>query len=217
MYRCVRKSSIDKFNYIYNTGILQSLAFHHFIPQFNISHFKTEQWPIILQIEKLTITDSTTLSHDDRLKEALACVIIKKSCRRVGVELQDPAHNNVTIKDGFPIYFDFGSFIHGKDFIAYDPIVQTLILSLLLDYYPNSIFNKPIRGFKNSLNAGSVYLHYEAYIYYKNFLKYHRIHSNKIITNYIKDVFLRNNAEPSMILMLFGEGMDYEDFLKHYQ
>ncbi len=133
IYRGVYQKSKDKFIELYETGILQVLAEIGYVPKFKITNYYTKDYPIIFEIEKLTIIPPAFWTFSMIKEEAKLKIQILEVIRKFGYGFIDGHALNATFKDGKPIFFDFGSFVKGiNNKGAYWQIYEWNIIPLMM-------------------------------------------------------------------------------------
>ncbi len=131
IFRGVYRKSKESFIELYNTGILQVFAEIGWLPHFNITHYYTEEYPVVLEIEKLDIISLQFWTFSMIKEEARLKLQILDILKEFGYTLVDGHSGNVTFKNGKPIFFDFGSFIKGIPSAAIDEIYTFNIIPLM--------------------------------------------------------------------------------------
>ena len=114
IYRGIYKKSKEKFIELYNTGILQVFAEEGFVPKFKISDFYTDDYPLILEVEKLDIVHYRNYSYSMIKEEGKLKLRLLEILSEFGYTLIDGHSGNTTFKDNNPVFFDFGSFIKSE-------------------------------------------------------------------------------------------------------
>ena len=114
IYRVIYKESVPAFKKLWKTGVLQLLGEKGMIPKTEITRFYTEEYPIIISHEKVTMSPSS-LWNDDMILDALLLIcLIKEIVQRSGFTLHDGHLNNVTFHEGRPVFTDIGSIVENK-------------------------------------------------------------------------------------------------------
>lgn len=145
IYRGIKKESVNKFIELYETGILQTFMEYDFIPKFKISNYKLENYPLILEIEKLRVVYPYFWSFSMLKAEAILKLQIIEILEHFGYGLIDGHTSNSAFKEGNPVFFDFGSFVKGIDstfakleIIRYN-IIPLILMSIKNSYFPRYV------------------------------------------------------------------------------
>ncbi len=111
IYRGIFEQSKEDFIRIWRKGVLQGLAECNIIPKTRIAGFRTEEFPIVLSVEKVYMQKNIFWSY---LMVVDACVMISllyTVLQKYEITLCDGHLNNVSFNKGKPIFVDIGSII----------------------------------------------------------------------------------------------------------
>ena len=114
IYRGIVGESVEDFLQIWSSGVLQGLAKWGIIPAVEIADFKTEEFPLVLHVEKVYMQKNTVWSYAMVLD---ACVLIStlyNVLQKYGLTLCDGHLNNISFNEGKAIFVDIGSIIPGR-------------------------------------------------------------------------------------------------------
>ncbi|WP_300791662.1 hypothetical protein [uncultured Acetatifactor sp.] len=111
IYRGIVKESEEDFWRLWESGVLQGLAEQNIIPEVKIADFKTEEFSLVLHVEKIYIQKNTLWSYAMVLDACILIGILYSVLRKYDLTLCDGHLNNVTFDKGNPIFFDIGSII----------------------------------------------------------------------------------------------------------
>lgn len=114
VYRGIYPKSKDMFIRLYNTGILQTLMNEGFIPTFSVSDFYTDDYPLLIDVEKLYITHAQEYTYSMIKQEAKLKLRLLEILTEFGYTLIDGHTGNTTFKKGNPVFFDLGSFVQSS-------------------------------------------------------------------------------------------------------
>lgn len=154
IYRGIYTKSCDYFKELYKTGILQTLSKYGYIPKFRITNYYTDEYPIILEVEKVHIVNSTFWTYSQIKAEAVMKIELIEILNEFGYSLIDGHTCNSTFVNNKPIFFDFGSFIKKKDNYAVKELIINNIVTLILMSLKNCYWSKQL--LISSINHGTL-------------------------------------------------------------
>ena len=210
IYRGIYPKSTESFKKLWNTGLLQVLSSHGMIPVTELTHFCTEDYPIIIHHESVNITPSCCWSYDMIKDAAILICVVRKAAEMVGFTLHDGHLNNVTFDKGHPIFTDIGSFVENKgQYTSCDKeILFTACYRLIAYHLGNSIINR-LQLYDESNNAIWIQpieyddLTREYVCLLKQFRRYHRLHSSMLCKRIIRKMFYEREVLAEYIDLLF--------------
>ena len=212
IYRGIYPKSAESFKKLWGSGLLQVLSKHKMIPETTLTHFSTEDYPIIIHHESVCISPSCSWSYDMIKDAAILICIIKKAAEMVGFTLHDGHLNNVTFDKGCPVFTDIGSFVENKGQYTScnKEIVFTACYRLLAYHLGNSILNR-LQLYDESNNTIWIQpieyddLTREYVCLLKQYRRYHRLHSSFKCKSIIRKMFCEKEVLPEYIDLLFPD------------
>lgn len=210
IYRGIYPNSVGVFKKLWSTGLLQVLSARGMIPVTTLTQFSTEDYPIVIRHETVSISPSSCWSYDMIRDAAILICIIKKAAELVGFTLHDGHLNNVTFDGGRPVFTDIGSFVENKGQYTScnKEVLFTACYRLIAYHLGNSILNR-LQLYDESNNAIWVQpieyddLTREYVCLLKQFLRYHTLHSSPLCTRIIRRMFFEREVLPECIDLLF--------------
>lgn len=213
IYRGIYKSSEARFLKVWKTGVLQGLSDYELLPKVCMTNFYTDEFSLILEIDKVNINYMTVWSYA-MLKDACILIsVLKNILLRFNLTLQDGHMNNVTFYHGHPMFIDIGSIIPYQEsgyneeliFSAVYPLIYKMLGNFIMARVPiydennNGIWIQPRRyDFKTRECQYASKCAKKYYMRYGNFLAlcilYKVIELNWIQPEYF-DVLFPTNTE----------------------
>jgi hypothetical protein len=211
IYRGIYKESAESFSKLWNSGVLQVLANHHYLPQSYATEYKNDEYPIIIEHEIVTMSTSK-MWNSLMIKDAcINMCIIQRVCSEFGFTLHDGHLNNITFHNGKPIFTDIGSIVENKG--QRTSFAQGLVFSgayrCLFSQLNNSIL-KSIQTFDEENNSIWISPRYydDQTIEYryalKKYKRYNKLHSSILCNKIIHDIFDKYSVKPEYFDILFG-------------
>lgn len=207
-YRGIYNESLEKFNYVWKKGILQALAEYKIIPHLEITNFYTDDFPIIVRTETVTISRPDSWSF---LMIKDACILIaclKNILNACGCTLLDGHLNNITFHNGHPMFLDIGSIIPLRESGFQEETVFTGCFHLLCLQLGNSMLSRMnLCDIDNNnfwllpRNYGPLMTEYRFCI--RRMRKIYRIKSNRLGRRLFREVFILNCIAPESLDLLF--------------
>ena len=207
IYKLIKEQSFDLFKKLFNTQILQAFSFYGFIPKISITNYCLPDYPLIIECEKLNLTNYNDVSID-RFGELLLFVsFLQKVCRSNNVVLIDPHYLNYCYTlEGDKVFFDIGSFKYGETNHDDFSMVSLGCYRLLFSLFPESVlFYRELNEFRYDVPKFKFPTDYREFVYYKKrFYRYHRLHSSLIIYRAAKRIFDKFEVRPEDLQVLFS-------------
>lgn len=135
VYRAINKYQYDNCLALVNSELFKELMDEGLIPQTYISEFTLDDFPLILEHEKLSESRPHHWSFTMYKEAALLILRVNRICSKYGFELKDGHPYNILFRDGDPVFIDVGSIqksIHPSYWSAYNQFVIGFYLQLLL-------------------------------------------------------------------------------------
>lgn len=111
IYRIINKTAEPDCYNLLNSELFAELIRLNFIPKTTISNLKIEGYDLVLQHEKLLVTEAYEWTFT-MLKNATKFILdLNQLCNRYGYELKDAHTSNILFKNGNPLMVDFGSIV----------------------------------------------------------------------------------------------------------
>lgn len=213
IYRGVKPEKVNHFLDLYKTGMLQVLSKHNMVAKTKLTDFYTEEFPLIIEHEKLPIVQPFYWSYIHFKQCAINTLLINTIASHFGYHLIDGHSLNTVFLNNAPVFIDVGSFIpmdHQSSCI--DEIYSHQISYLLASSFDNSLlprvsqFNKVIQVMPRIEPKDSIeYAHYVSL-----FKKYHLFKSSRVYNQIINEVFSKKRAlKPEHLDLLFGDNILY--------
>ncbi len=170
-------------NEMFSCGMLDELIEKGFIPKIWITDFKTEDYSIVLEHEKVNFVTYPQEWSFSMLKDATILVLkLNKLTSKYGFQTKDCHGYNIVFNGSSPVYVDIGSFVRvGKDLenfsygSSYNEFMQFYYYPLKIWSDGNSYFANAVIYYSNiSLMGTDSYLAYKyAFIRFpgKNLIK----------------------------------------------
>lgn len=210
IYRGIYKESRGMFEELWKTGLLQILGKYELIPKTTITEYYTEEYPIILEHEVVTMSTSKMWNYEMVKDACILICLIQDICNSFGFKLHDGHLNNVTFNNGHPVFTDIGSIVKNDGHIVGQKadLLFAGCYKLLFWQLENSVL-KRVQMYDEMNN--SIWIHpmyyndqtieYKAML--KKYMRYHLIRSS-IISNYIIfKMFCLYDVRPEYISALF--------------
>ena len=147
-YRCIKKDAVPKFIELWESGILQVFSAKGFMPKIDISEFCSDEWPIILKQQKITIKKIEDTTIEESKKALFFVSILQLVCKKVNCVLLDPHFYNYTINESGFMFYDLGSFFMTNDISNYNDFSMVILgaYRILFSYFPGSVLSKQELG-----------------------------------------------------------------------
>lgn len=208
IFRGIYPESCSYFKKLWKDGILQALSSKGFLPKIKISKYYTDDYPILLEIERVSISNSSVWTYS-MVKDACICLtIIELFLESRGYGLIDGHLNNITFHNGRATFIDIGSFIPYERSFFNQEVVFTGCFRMLFENLGNCILARNL--VYDPLN-NSIWIsprHYDNYVKeyqycLREYKKYHKRHSAKLTNIIIDKIFNKNELRPEYIDLLF--------------
>lgn len=111
VYRGIFEQSKDDFVRIWSQGVLQGLAECNIVPKAKIADFRTEEFPIVLSVEKVYMQKNTFWGYSMVVDACVMISLLYTVLQKCNLTLCDGHLNNVSFNKGKPIFVDIGSII----------------------------------------------------------------------------------------------------------
>lgn len=205
IYRGIRPEKISFFIKLYRKGILQALADSGRFVNIKFTDYKTEDYPMIIEIETLKIIPKTKYTFTMIRDAAINMLVINNALEKFGYTLIDGHMANTTFKGNKPIFFDIGSVINITKTGFYNDLEISCLKILAMLSINKSFFAKsflsnekflPLRDFDNSIEVKTLM---------SQFLKYHKKHSCGEYNYLLHEVFKKKYFTAEYIHALFDK------------
>lgn len=216
IYRGIYEESIPELEQLWNTGILQVLANHRLIPSVNISNYFSDEFPLVLEVEEVTISKNTVWSFA-MIKDACKLIcFLKVLLDHYGFSLLDGHLNNVTFHHGSPMFIDIGSFTTTPNDGVLTELVFAGVYRLAFGFIGNSLmYRLPTHDNDNENIFVLPRSHNLMAREYHNALKvlkrYFRVRGTSFQRSLVHRIFDLNVFEPQDIEALFPVPSDPQD------
>ena len=154
IYRGIYREKCGDFLELWNTGFLQVLGAHGFIPETTITEYCTKEYGLILHHEKLEMSASNVWTFSMIRDACIHEILINDVLKALGFKLHDGHLNNLTFHEGKPVFTDIGSIVkdEGQE-VAFDrEVVFTGCYRLLALSLGNSALSR-IQVYDENNNA----------------------------------------------------------------
>lgn len=223
IYRGIYQESSLTFMELWETGILQILGKYELIPKTSISKYHTEDYPIILEHEIVTMSTSKIWNFEMIKDACILICLIQDICNYFGFKLHDGHLNNITFNNGHPVFTDIGSFVKNDDNIIgqKEDLLFAGCYRLLFWQLDNSILKRiqPYDEMNNSIWIHPMYYDDQTIEYkmmLKKYVRYHFFRSS-IVANYlIYKMFCLYDIRPEYISLLF-QNKDESSDISYYE
>lgn len=111
IYRAIYPHRKQRFIELYNSGILQILSKEGLIPDFKVSDFYIDGYPLLIEVEKLNIIHVINYTYSMIKEETKLKLRLLEILNEFGYTLIDGHTANATFQNGKPVFFDLGSFV----------------------------------------------------------------------------------------------------------
>lgn len=205
-YRCVKKESVDKFKTLWESGILEVFSNKGYLPKMSISEYCSDEYPIIIEQEKLDVLNITKLSLEQSKKALLFVSMLQHICKKTGYALIDPHYFNYTFCNNRFIYYDLGSFSTIEEYFKYHDYSMVVLgaYRILFSYFPDSVLSKQDLGeFRSDTKVSYRDDYFEYKFYKKATYKYCRNHCSKPIGGAFKEIFSKYECTPWNVITCF--------------
>lgn len=205
-YRCIKKESIDKFRVLWKSGVFKFFSKKGYLPKLKISQYYSDEFPIIIELETLVITDITKLSLEQSKKGLLFVSLLQFICKINGIAIIDPHYFNYTFFENRYIYFDLGSFSTIDNYYKYRDYSMVVLgaYRILFSYFPDSIFSKQELGdFRYGVSPNYKTDFFEFDFYKSVTYKYCKKHCTKSVLNAFNAIFNNYECLPWDVITFF--------------
>ena len=218
IYRGIYKESVPAFKKLWETGLLQMLGIKGYIPKTEVTPYYTDDFPIILSHETVTMSASS-LWNDRMILDALLLIcLIKQLALKSGFTLHDGHLNNVTFHNGRPVFTDIGSIVENKGqaticdreilFTGCYRLISRLVGSSILKHIQlydesNNMIWVGSRSYNDMVREYDVLL--------KAYLRYHLFHSGIRCFWLICRLFKAYDVRAEYIYALFDRSVGSDD------
>ncbi len=211
IYRGIYKESCSYFERLWKSGILQVLALHGYIPETSITDYFTEEYPIIIEHQRISISSSKMWNYEMIKDACIMMTVIQRVCNAFGFKLHDGHLNNITFDNGRCVFIDIGSFVvdDGLHLGQSLTVVFAGLYRLLFWNLDNSIL-KRIQVYdekNNEIWIAPMYYDTDA-LEYKHmrskFMRYHVLHSAPLYNLLVQKIFYLYDVRPEYISILFN-------------
>ncbi len=196
IYRAIYPEKLNYFKTLYESGLLQTLAHFRLIPNFEISKYSIDNYPILIKIEKITCYPTCYYSFEAKKDLALVTLLVNTIANAFGYCLIDGHQANATLYKGKPMFFDLGSFVSGTLNRGLLEFLNKNVMPLVsMQYIDNP----------SALNEG----HYsklskQGELLLDNFLKFHKKSSSKTYNKILENVFVKKRIKLAYIDLLLN-------------
>ncbi len=217
IYRGIYKESCQAFIQLWKSGLLQALGEYGYIPETTVTEYFTEDYPIIIEHQKVLISESKLWNYEMIKDACIQMSIIQKVCNAFGFKLHDGHLNNVTFSNGRCLFTDIGSFMLDDGFYLGQKSAMTFagLYRLLFWNLDNSIL-KRIQVYdekNNSIWLTTMYYDDETIEYkcmLRKFLRYHLFRSSPVYNIIIRKIFYLYDTRPEYISLAFKNDILYK-------
>lgn len=210
IYRGIKKGCEDIIFHKFECGLIPELLKKKLIPNVKITNYFSDDFDLILEVEKLNIIEPKYWTFSMVKDAAIHILYVNQIANKYKYQLIDAHLFNVTFRSCRPIFFDIGSFVPYTKEIAEGFLAEfkrTLAVLLLMNirdiYFARKLLTEPetlyvrtepqqfIENTPTFLNALSV------------FKKYHRENSSKEFNLLLDELFEKNTFEPEYVDKIF--------------
>ena len=224
IFRGIYKESVPFFTKLWETGLIQVLSEEGYLPKTRVSNYRTDEYPIILEHQVIPMSTGK-MWNPDMVRDACICTcVVNEVCKSLGYKLIDGHLNNITFKDGKPVFTDIGSIIEDRG--QYTSFESSIIFAgaykLMFAALGNSILDRTLRFDEDNNSYWVAPMQYdentsECRYFLRKFRSYHRLHSTLRTRRIISDMFILHDVKPEYFSLLFDfkaasenfEGKDY--------
>ena len=153
--RGIYKESVSGFKQVWDTGVLQVLAEHSLVPHITISDYVTDEYALVLDVERVTIQKNTVWTYAMIKDACILTVVLKQVLNRFGLTLIDGHLNNLTFHRGNPMFIDIGSIVPYFDNGVLAELVFAGVYRLVFGYIGNSMM---YRLPSHDLDNGNIFI-----------------------------------------------------------
>ena len=218
IYRGIYRESCTYFEKLWTSGILQVLARNGYIPETSITDYFTEEYPIILEHQGVSISSSKMWNYEMIKDACVMMCLIQRVCRAFGFKLHDGHLNNITFHNGRCVFIDIGSFVPDDGFCLGQSLglIFAGLYRLLFWNLDNSIL-KRIQVYdekNNEIWISPMYYDTDTFEYKhmrSKFMRYHIFHSAPLYNLLIQKVFYLYDVRPEYISILFKNKKSREE------
>lgn len=206
IYRVVSPDKLDNFVELYKTGILQTLAKHELIVDTKITDLYTENFPMILEHEKLEDVEPAYWSFYHYKASALNTLLINEIIGHFGYKLIDGHSGNTLFKNNKPVWVDIGSFIKTEEStVCLEEIYSYQISYLLTSCFDNN-FSSKVMSLESFVLPSTRFIEsFEYRCFVKQFKKFHFWKSSRTVNFIIRQLFSKKlNLRPEFIDLIFN-------------
>lgn len=134
VFRGIYTNKVSKIMELLNSGLIDELMHKKFIPKTKISSYYTDEFPLILEHERVETVSYVYEWTFDMIKDAAKLVLdISDVSLKYGYVLKDCHSYNILFNRCSPLYVDFGSFIKNESYVyPYKEFSDSYIFPLLL-------------------------------------------------------------------------------------
>ena len=216
IYRGIYKESFSDFKKVWDSGVLPVLATHHMIPEVYLTDYVTEEFSVVLGVEKVTIQENKVWSYAMYRDACILVLLLKILLNRFDLTLIDGHLNNVTFHRGNPLFVDIGSIIPYREIGVLTELVFAGIYHLVFGFIGNSMMYRLPTHDDDNIN---VFIFPRSYNLlareYQDALRvlkrYYLLHGCFFQKHLVHKMFDLNEFEPQDIELLFPVKQEYSD------
>lgn len=145
IYRGIYKERVSDFYNIWDRGILQVLWKYNIIPEIKLTQYYTEEFPLIIQMKKVSIQRNMNWSYLMVRDACCLLVMMYDVLKRFGCTILDGHLNNITFNQGKPLFVDIGSIILDRPTAVKEELVFCGLYRLLFGTIGNTmLYRMPV-------------------------------------------------------------------------
>lgn len=220
IYRGIFEQSKDDFVRIWSQGVLQGLADCNIVPNAKIADFRTEEFPIVLSVEKVYMQKNTFWGYSMVVDACVLISLLYVVLQKYNLTLCDGHLNNVSFNKGKPIFVDIGSIIPKRPTGAMEELSFSGLYRLLFGLLGNCMLYRFPSHDGDNFN---IYIKPRFYNQYTREYRYclkkfkrlmftHGGIRKYTITHKMFDLY---DIKPEYIKLLFDESHAYYSEIKH--
>ena len=206
--RGIYSDQVDAFRQIYDSGILSVLAKHHMIPELRVTDYVTDEFALILEVQRVQIQESKEWTYAMYKDACILVCLLGTILHHFGFTLVDGHLNNVTFDHGNPMFVDIGSIITGTSEGYKTELLFAGIYHLVFGFIGNSMLYRMVT---HDDNNGNIFIFPRSYnllareyqMAAKVMKRHHLFHGSLIQKRIVHQMFDYHQYDPWDIDLLF--------------